>query len=122
MTILTKPGSDEDSLIGYIFDIFSKYKDVIQKEQLVDVIETLGDVPDEEVKLPDNFKLQALQKPEFIQLCKRLGIRLHYFTKLQTIFVVEFGLKPARPEVELEAIRLCLDGETDLRRYMQTSL
>ena len=29
MTIMTKHGLDEDSLIGYIFDIFSKYKEVI---------------------------------------------------------------------------------------------
>ena len=49
-------------------------------------------------------------------------MRLHYFTKLQTIFVVEFGLKPRSGEVELECIRLCLDGETDLKRYMQKNL
>ena len=50
MTILTKHGADEDSLIGYIFDIFSKYKEVITKEQLIQVIETLGDLPEEGVK------------------------------------------------------------------------
>ena len=49
-------------------------------------------------------------------------MRLHYFTKLQTIFVVEFELKPSKPEGELEAIRLCLDGELDLKRCMQKSL
>ena len=121
MTILTKHGSDEDSLIGYIFDIFSKYKEVITKEQLIQVIETIGDLPEEEVK-NDLHKVQALPKQEFIQLCKRLGMRLHYFSKLATLFVVEFELRPSKPEVELEAIRLCLDGETDLKAYMQKAL
>ena len=93
MTILTKHGSDEDCLIGYIFDIFSKYKDVIHKEQLIKIVETLGDLPEEEVKV-DHYKVQTLQKSEFIQLCKKLGIRLHYFSKLSTLFVVEFELKP----------------------------
>ena len=49
-------------------------------------------------------------------------MRLHHFTKLQTLFMVEFELRPSAPEVELEAIRLCLDGETDLKAYMQKAL
>ena len=31
----------------------------------MDVIECLGDLPEEEVN-PDNFKIQSLQKPEFV--------------------------------------------------------
>ena len=49
-------------------------------------------------------------------------MRLHYFTKMNTLFVVEFELKPSNPEGELEAIRLCLDGEPDLKQYILKSL
>ena len=49
-------------------------------------------------------------------------MRLHYFTKVQTLFLVEFELKPSMAELELETIRLCLDGEPDLKQYILKSL
>ena len=49
-------------------------------------------------------------------------MRLHYFQKFQTLFMVEFALKPDKPETELETIKLCLDNEPDLKKYMQKSL
>ena len=49
-------------------------------------------------------------------------MRLHYFQKFQTLFVVEFGLKPDSLDTELDTIKLCLDNEPDLKKYMQKSL
>ena len=49
MTILTLRVSEEEVLASYIFDIFSKYKDVIQKDQLLQVIETFSDLPEETI-------------------------------------------------------------------------
>jgi len=43
MGILTKEWHDSDVVIGYIFDIFSKYKLVILKEQLHQVVEIFMD-------------------------------------------------------------------------------
>ena len=108
-------------MTGYIFDIFSKYKNVIQKDQLIQVIQIFSDLPEEVIK-SDIDKVHSLEKPEFLQMCKNLGFRLHYFSKFQSLFIVEFGLKPTGPEAELEAIRHCLDGEPDIKEYMQSSL
>ena len=122
MTTLTKCSQDEDRITSYVFDMFSKYKDTISKDQLIQVVQTLGDLPEEEVK-QDLHKAQALRKPEFQSLCKKIGLRLHYFAKLSTMFLVELEQKPTKPATqELEAIRLSLDGEVDLREYMQKSL
>ena len=86
------------------------------------MVQTLGDLPEEELK-QDLHKVQALRKAEFQQLCKKIGLKLHYFAKLSTLFVVELEQKPTKPETqELQAIRLSLDGELDLREYMQKSL
>ena len=46
MGILTKQANDKDLLIGYIFDIFSKYEAVILKEQLLQVVKIFMDEPD----------------------------------------------------------------------------
>ena len=49
-------------------------------------------------------------------------MRYHYFAKFPTLFIVEFGLKISRPSAQLEAIRICLDGETNLKEWTLKSL
>ena len=36
-------------------------------------------------------RYETLSKVEFIQLCKKVGIKLHYYAKLGTLLEVEFG-------------------------------
>lgn len=46
MGILTKQANDKDVIVGYIFDIFSKYEAIILKEQLLQVVKIFMDEPD----------------------------------------------------------------------------
>ena len=64
MTTLTKCSQNEDRITSYIFDMFSKYKETISRDQLIQVVQTLGDLPEEELK-QDLHKVQALKKAEF---------------------------------------------------------
>ena len=43
MGILTKQQGEEDILVEYIFDIFSKYQQVILREQLLQIVEIFMD-------------------------------------------------------------------------------
>lgn len=68
MGILTKQSNDSDKIFGYIFDIFSKYKPVILKEQLLQVAALFMD--SESQKLRDYMQsCETLKKVEFIKLC-----------------------------------------------------
>ena len=62
-------------------------------------------------------RYETLSKVEFIQLCKKVGIKLHYYAKLGTLLEVEFGQVNLGAERELEVIRIALDGEFDLKEH-----
>lgn len=62
-------------------------------------------------------RYETLSKAEFIQLCKKVGIKLHYYAKLGTLLEVEFGQVNLGAERELEVIRIALDGEFDLKEH-----
>ena len=70
----------------------------------------------------DLQRCETLTKPEFIQLCKRVGLKLQHFAKISTLFEIEFGMNNLRPHKELEVIRVALDGEMDLKEHFQTRL
>lgn len=70
----------------------------------------------------DLQSVKSLTKPEFNQLCKRVGLQLHHFTKISTLFEIEFGMNMLSYERELEVIRIALDGEMDLKEHFQSKL
>ena len=124
MGILTKQsaGNQDDVLTGYIFDIFSKYGQVILKAQLRQIVDIFIETESDPALAQDLHRCETLTKPEFQQLCKRIGIRLHYFSKISTLFEVEFGMQSLGHERELEVIRIALDGEMDLKLHFQSKL
>ena len=67
-------------------------------------------------------RCEKLTKPDFIQLCNRVGLKLHHFAKIGTIFEIEFGMTGFTYERELEVIRIALDGELDLKEHFQSKL
>ena len=93
MGTLTKSADDEDILINYLFDIFSKYdkKQVIKKDQLLQVADIFMDMGTGGLH-QDLQRCESLTKPDFIQLCNRVGLKLHHFAKISTIFEIEFGI------------------------------
>ena len=40
----------------------------------------------------DLQRCETLTKPEFIQLCNRVGLKLQHFAKISTLFEIEFGM------------------------------
>ena len=70
----------------------------------------------------DLDRCEQLTKPEFMQLCKRVGLRLHHFAKISTLFEIEFGMKQLSADRELEVIRIALEGEMDLKENLQSKL
>lgn len=123
MGTLTKSADDKDKLITYIFDIFTKYdkRQEMTKAQLKEVAEIFMDMGtgglDQDLQRRDK-----LTKPEFIQLCNRVGLKLHHFAKTSTLFEIEFGVGELSKERELEVIRIALDGELDLKEHFQSKL
>ena len=121
MGILVKQVAEEEVIIGYIFDIFAKYKPVILKDQLLQIVDIFMDTDSRQMS-QDLQRCETLTKGEFIQLCKRVGLHLHHFNKISTLFDVEFGMTQLGPERELEVIRIALDGELDLKEHFQSKL
>ncbi len=78
-------------MIGYIFDIFSKYKQVILKDQLLQVVEIFMDTDSHQLKT-DFQRCEVLSKDEFIHLCRGIGLKFHHFAKISTLFDIEFCL------------------------------
>ena len=65
----------------------------------------------------DLQRCESLTKQDFIQLCKRVGLKLHHFAKISTLFEIEFKIGTLSYERELEVIRIALDGELDLKEH-----
>ena len=93
MGTLIKSADDEDKLITYIFDIFTKFdkRQVITKAQLMQVAEIFMDTGTGGLQ-QDLQRCESLTRPDFIQLCNRVGLKLHHFAKISTIFEIEFGI------------------------------
>ena len=123
MFTLTKCANDEEKLITFIFDIFTKFdkKQVITKEQLMQVADIFMDTGSGGLH-KDLNRCEKLNKPEFIQLCNRVGLKLHHFAKISTIFEIEFEMTGFTYERELEVIRIALDGELELKEHFQSKL
>ena len=65
MGILTKRQGEEDILVEYIFDIFSKYQQVILREQLLQIVEIFMDTAGTSIS-QDLQRCETLTKSEFI--------------------------------------------------------
>ena len=65
MGILTKQQGEEDILVEYIFDIFSKYQQVILREQLLQIVEIFMDTAGTSIS-QDLQRCETLTKSEFI--------------------------------------------------------
>jgi len=122
MAILTKHANDVEILSAYIFDIFSKYKPIILKEQLQQVFQIFIDAASNSKLKEDFARCETLTKPEFQKLCRNIDIDFRHFSKISTLFEVELGMTNLSYEKELEVIRIALDGETDLKEYFSAKL
>lgn len=67
MGILTKQSlsNQDDVLTGYIFDIFSKYGQVILKAQLRQIVEIFIETESDPALAQDLHRCETLTKPEF---------------------------------------------------------
>ena len=65
---------------------------------------------------------ESLSRAAFIQTFKNIDFSLHHFSKISTLFDIEFGTYSSGHERELDVIRILLDGETDLKVHFQNSL
>jgi len=95
MTVLTVHQDDSSALVGYIFDIFAKYKSTINRDQLKQVVDVFGKSADGNLEgYIDAKKIQSLNKDEFLKLFEEFGMQTHQFNKIATLIHVELGLKP----------------------------
>ena len=117
MSILSLRGQTDENVIGYIFDIFAKYRPAMQNEQLKQVCEIFVDTGTNQKLAEDFQRCESLSRADFIQTFKNIDVSLHHFSKISTLFDIEFGAMSAGHERELEVIRILLDGETDLKLH-----